>query len=435
MKNTNKDMNPNKTNPIENGISDPNDLFAPDWKEKSLSRTRRRQERIKRHDEEYEPFTNFEPTKQEQKEIVQVDPAFLAKTETQAENTALNDTPIREPESKVAAPESKAEAAPRKHKRSILVPAFLLSAALIGSSLGASWYLGQNDSSNALATLYEQEQNQYNEYASAVHSLTKPEGWSDQAFENIKFAALQAYDQSQLNTLSLALEGNIDASAQAESLTSVSTQEGIEAYKNLFANPASIPANVINVAQNKDMIDFVMNYGKSTGIDPNQVTLGDVTTQMPDLKTFDPSWGYVDYGVGCFAQNGAAPTVISQVFSYCLDDPTLTPYKVAQWANEAGYALNPVVSEDDNIVYAAAMNFGVNLNPLLNYSTLISDQIYYGYPVILITGTIEAPYFYAVYGLDEAGNWLAFDPLSASSPTVLNPDETEQTLIKAYALW
>lgn len=71
----------------------------------------------------------------------------------------------------------------------------------------------------------------------------------------------------------------------------------------------------------------------------------------------------------------------------------------------------------------------------MNYSTLITDQIAYGYPVILITGTIEAPYFYAVYGLDEAGNWLAYDPLSASSPVVLNPEQTEQTLIKAYALW
>lgn len=431
MKNNNKDLNMNKTNPMaeEKDPFDQDDLFAPDWKEKSLSRTRRRQERKRRHDDEYEPLANYAAKKQDTKDIVQVDPSFCSQENRQPEyeQEDTNSKPLAKFHQD-ATPTSK------KHKRSIFVPALLLSVALIGSSLGASWYLGRNATGNAIATLYEQEKNQYNDYASTINALSKPEGWSDQAFENLKFAALQAYDQSQLNTLSLALEGNIDAKTQADGLTTVSTQNGIEAYKNLFTNPSSIPVNVINVAEHQDMIAFVMNYGQST-VDPNQVTLGDVTTQMPDLKTFDPAWGYIDYGVGCFAANGAAPTVIADVFSFCLDDPTLTPYKVAQWANEAGYALTPVISQDDNIVYAAAMHFGVNLNPILNYSTLITDQIYYGYPVILITGTIENPYFYAVYGLDEAGNWLAYDPLSSTSPIVLNPEETEATLIKAYALW
>lgn len=436
MKNKNKDLNMNQNNPIanENDAMDPNDLFAPDWKEKSLSRTRRRQERIKRHDQDYEPLAHSVPSKQESKDIVQIDPSVLQQDQNSTKQKDLDDT-IEQATIASKLESSMNQAGTKTYKRPFLVPALLLSVALIGSSLGVSWYLGKDATGNTLATLYEEEKTQYNDYANTIHSLTKPEGWSDQAFENLKFAALQAYDQSQLNTLSLALEGNIDAKAQADHLTSVSSQNGIEAFKNLFTKPDSIPMNVINVAEHEDMIDFVMSYGQSAAIDPNQVTLGDVTQQMPDLKTFDPAWGYIDYGIGCFAANGAAPTVIADVFSFCLDDPTLTPYRVAQWANEAGYALNPVVSADDNIVLAASGQFGVNLNPLLNYSTLITDQIAYGYPVILITGTIEAPYFYAVYGLDEAGNWLAYDPLSASSPVVLNPEQTEQTLIKAYALW
>lgn len=436
MKQKNKDLNYNENNTIQDTTQSTraDDLFAADWKEKSLSRTRRRQERMKRHDEDYEPIDPSTIQKQEDKKVVQVDPQLIEQVNQQSQHSSEKDSSSKPAMKRSTEIKSKAPAT-KKHKRSIVVPALILSVALIGSSLGASWYLGRNDTGSTLATIYEQEQKQYNDYASMINSLSKPEGWSDTAYENLKFAALQAYDQSQLNTISLALEGNIDAKAQAEGITSVSKQTGIEAFKNLFTNPTSIPVNVINVAQNADMVSFVMNYGQTATVDPNQITLGDVTQQMPDLKTFDPNWGYIDYGVGCFALNGAAPTVISDVFSYCLDDPTLTPYKVAQWANEAGYALKTVNSPDDNIIYAAATHFGVNLNPLLNYSTLITDQINYGYPVILITGTIDAPYFYAVHGLDEAGNWLAYDPLSSTSPIVLNPEETQQTLIKAYALW
>lgn len=404
MKKNNKQNNSlNNNNELD--AQRESELFAPDWQKKSLSRTRRRQER------------------ERQSRSAPVD----------EEVVVIEEEPVQETRP------AKREEKPRhnrSHKRSIVLPATILTLALVGTSLGASWYLGQHSSGNAVGELYTLEQKQYNDYASSLNTLAKPEGWSDEAFANLKFAALQAYDQTQLNTLSQAMEGNLDAEAQAQSITEVSAQPGIEAFKTLFSQPGSIPVNVVNAAANPDLVDFVMAYPSSAGIDPaTAIVAGDITTQMPDTKTFDPNWGYVDYGNGCFALNGAAPTVISDVFSFCLDDPTLTPYRVAQWANEADFALTPVRSADDNIVQAASMQFGVNMNPINNYASLITDQLTYGYPMIIITGSVEDPHFYALDTLDEAGNWVAFDPLSPASPVILNPEETAATLVKAYAFW
>ena len=322
-----------------------------------------------------------------------------------------------------------------RRKKRVLIPTLVLAVALGGSTLGAAWYLGTHSSEGKLITLKNAEEKQFASFESYLNNLAKPEGWDDAAFENLKAAALEAYDKSGLVKASEALEGNQEAAKELEGKIEAAEQTAIKRFEDMFNNPAEYPASVVNLADDIGMVDFVVDYPQhknSTGADKD---LGDVTQQMPDLKSFDASWGYMPYGNSIMAVDGGAPTVIADVFSYCTDNPAITPFAVAKWAEENGWNVNPMQGGDNNIIVAAAYAYGIPFLVLDNYKTPITDQINYGYPVILVTGTDENPKFYALDGIDAQGNWLAFDPLSSNSPVALNPNDTIGSVIHAYSFW
>ena len=55
--------------------------------------------------------------------------------------------------------------------------------------------------------------------------------------------------------------------------------------------------------------------------------------------------------------------------------------------------------------------------------------------MIIATGTLESPTFYVLTGIEENGNWTAYNPSLTPSPLSLNPDEIVDSLIRAYAFW
>lgn len=322
-----------------------------------------------------------------------------------------------------------------RRKKRVLIPALVLALTLSGSTLGVAWYMGTHSSEGNLITLKNAEEKQFADYEKYLNGLTKPEGWDDEAFANLKAAALEAYDKSELVKASEALEGNVEAAKELEGKTQPAAQTGIQRFENLFNNPGQYPASVVNLADDLGMVDFVVDYpqhANSTGADKD---IGDVTQQMPDLKSYDAAWGYMPYGNSIMAVDGGAPTVIADVFSYCTDNPAITPFAVAKWAEENGWNVQPMQGGDNNIIVAAAYAYGIPFLVLDTYKTPITDQINYGYPVIIVTGTDENPKFYALDGVDAQGNWIAFDPTSSNSPVALNPNDTIGSVIHAYSFW
>lgn len=324
----------------------------------------------------------------------------------------------------------------RKHKRkNIVVPSLLLALALAGSSLGASWYLGTHGNSGHLNSLKMAEQKQYDEYTAWLNGLSKPSEWDEATFEAIKAAALNAYDKTQLEKIDLAISGDKEAEKSLEETSGASDQSTLQAYKDLLENASQYPQNLVQAAvSDPGLLQFVLAYPQHANSQGSEVTLGDVTT-MPDLKTFDPNWGYMSYGDGIFALTGSAPTAISDVFSYILEDPTLTPYTIGKWAEQYEYDKTPIRETDDSIFGGAALTWGVSMNPVPAYKTQISTYVSQGYPMIIALGSIEQPKFYVLDGVDENGNWKAFDPSSSNSPVSMNPDETADQIVKAYAFW
>ena len=64
-------------------------------------------------------------------------------------------------------------------------------------------------------------------------------------------------------------------------------------------------------------------------------TIGEVAAgEIPLLLQWDERWGYSVYGDNMIAVNGCGPTAVAMVVSGLLCDPSVTPYKVAKFAED-----------------------------------------------------------------------------------------------------
>lgn len=91
------------------------------------------------------------------------------------------------------------------------------------------------------------------------------------------------------------------------------------------------------VENNPETVDFVRNYQEKKDAPPAE-DIGEVTAGViPRLLQWDERWGYQIYGDNMIAVNGCGPTVISMVAAGLTGDNTITPYRVAKFAEENGY--------------------------------------------------------------------------------------------------
>ena len=91
------------------------------------------------------------------------------------------------------------------------------------------------------------------------------------------------------------------------------------------------------VKDNPETIDFVRDYQKKKDVPPAE-NIGEVTAGViPHLLQWDERWGYQIYGDNMIAVNGCGPTVISMAASGLTGDNTITPYRVAKFAEQNGY--------------------------------------------------------------------------------------------------
>lgn len=91
------------------------------------------------------------------------------------------------------------------------------------------------------------------------------------------------------------------------------------------------------VENNPETIDFVRGYQEKKDLPPAE-DIGEVAAGViPHLLQWDERWGYQIYGDNMIAVNGCGPTVISMVAAGLTGDNTITPYRVAKFAEENGY--------------------------------------------------------------------------------------------------
>ena len=103
---------------------------------------------------------------------------------------------------------------------------------------------------------------------------------------------------------------------------------------------AGYPEKVIELLdKNPETVQFVEDYGKKKDQAPAATVEAEdgYSGMFPEILQWDERWGYSVYGDNMIAVNGCGPTAVAMVVSGLLCDPSVTPYKVAKFAEEQGY--------------------------------------------------------------------------------------------------
>ena len=110
--------------------------------------------------------------------------------------------------------------------------------------------------------------------------------------------------------------------------------------------------------------------------------IGDITSgEIPLLLQWDERWGYAQYGDNMIAINGCGPTVVAMVAAGLTGDNTITPYRVAQYAEERGYYTGESGTSWE-LMTAGAEHFGVQGQELGLSENGILSELESGHPVI-----------------------------------------------------
>ena len=325
-----------------------------------------------------------------------------------------------------------------KKKKSLVIPTLILILAVAAASCLGVLYLnkkGGTSTRTAAAQLQTLENEAYTNYTDFINSAVTPEGVDEAAMNTLKTAAIEAYDRSRLDLAEAAAQGDVAAEGELAGITEVLAQpERVTKFKDFFSNLSNYPAAIINkAASGPAMVDFVLAYPEHVN-DTGDQNATVATDNFQNLKTYDTRWAYVPYGNGLFVQTGVLPTAISEVFSYILQDGSLTPLKVAEFAREYGYDTEPIRA-DDTIFSGAALTYGVSMNPLMPYFTQINEALTLNDKVVIGLNEDTAPSYLVLTGVDENGNWIVENPLDGSDPTPTNPDDIIDSVSSAYAFW
>lgn len=129
---------------------------------------------------------------------------------------------------------------------------------------------------------------------------------------------------------------NLPDTETFQKLKSMTQQE--RRIENILLNYQEYPEDLLEMlSRNIDMLDFVLDYPRKKG-NVYSDNVGKVTRgTIPMLLQWDKRWGYANYGNSSIAVSGCGPTVLSMVIAGLTGDNTITPYIIAQFAQDNGY--------------------------------------------------------------------------------------------------
>ena len=135
------------------------------------------------------------------------------------------------------------------------------------------------------------------------------------------------------------------------------------------------------LSRNPDLEDFVLHYPEKSG-KVYAESIGEVEKgRVPLLLQWDERWGYGIYGDGCVAVNGCAPTALSMVVAGLTGENTVTPYTIAEYAQENGYYVDGVGTSWE-LFQNGCENFGVKGEEIPLAESAVKEALNLGKPII-----------------------------------------------------
>lgn len=179
------------------------------------------------------------------------------------------------------------------------------------------------------------------------------------------------------------------------------------------------------LSRNLDMLDFVLDYPEKQG----QVfadTIGEVEPgEIPLLLQYDPRWGYGNYGASSVVVSGCGPACLSMVAAGLTGDDTMTPYAVAQYADQEGYYVYGAGTAW-SLMSRGASHFGVEGEELPLMKSRMESALREGRPIICVVGPGDfttSGHFIVITGMRD-GKFTINDPNSTQRSNMLWDYET-----------
>ena len=189
----------------------------------------------------------------------------------------------------------------------------------------------------------------------------------------------------------------------------------------IISNYNDYPEELVDMlSRNIDMIDFVLNYPNKKG-NVYSDNIGNISKgKIPLLLQWDERWGYANYGENIIAINGCGPTALSMVLAGLKGDSSITPYKVAKYAENNGYYVSGSGSSW-SLMSDAPYAFGVKSEELPLYKDTIMSILKKGQPIICIMGEGDfttTGHFIVLTGVED-GKIKVNDPNSKARSNLL----------------
>ncbi len=169
------------------------------------------------------------------------------------------------------------------------------------------------------------------------------------------------------------------------------TREEMRAY--LEANPDQNTEGLLLMLDgDEEAFEFVVHYAEKyhTKLDCT-LTEEDLQIEedrlLPLFMQWDERWGYTDYGGYVFGTNACGPTTLSMVAVALLDDPTLNPSVVAEFAERNGYAAAGGNGSEWALMSEGGELLGMTVEEIYPMESMIRSALNDGHPVVCIMGS------------------------------------------------
>lgn len=198
----------------------------------------------------------------------------------------------------------------------------------------------------------------------------------------------------------------------------------------------SYPKQLLDMQEKyPETANFVAEYAEKKDIAPAG-TVGEVKKgEIPLLIQWDERWGYQEYGDFIIGTDGCGPTSLSMVITGLTGDNTITPYRVACYAEKNGYYESGVGSKWTLMTDGAAY-FGVTGIELPLYKESVYSALEAGMPVICSVGAGDFTtngHFIVLVGISD-GKIIVNDPNSrVNSSKLWEYGRLEEQIINLWA--
>lgn len=195
------------------------------------------------------------------------------------------------------------------------------------------------------------------------------------------------------------------------------------------------PKDLIRLLENTpEAEEFVLNYPFREDSAPD--LSGYDRTTVPLFLQWDPMWGYETYGSSYLAVTGCGPACLAMAGWYLTGSETMTPDRIAAFAEENGY-YKPGYGSSWTLISKGAGQLGLTARELPLVKKKMTDALEAGNPIILAMGEgdFTSTGHYIVLTGVENGAFRVNDPNSRiNSEKLWTYEELEHQIRNIWAI-